>query len=77
MLYQDSFLLMSFIIIKRNNSTKGNPCITVSNQSINCIPLAPPAIHFSLPQICGSGKNGAMPNVRQSNMVNFQSLVVS
>ncbi len=37
------------------------------------MPAAPPATHRSLPQTCGSGKNGARPNVRLTRRRNFQS----
>lgn len=60
--------------IKRIKSINGKPWNTTSNQSMKTIPLAPPRIHFSLPQIWGSGKNGANPRVRQSKIINFQLL---
>lgn len=50
----------------RMSKIKGNPCITISNQSAGCIPEAPPKIHFNFPHICGSGKKGAKPRVRQA-----------
>jgi hypothetical protein len=37
------------------------------------MPTPPPAIHLSLPQICGSGKKGASPRVRHPNRIIFQS----
>lgn len=43
------------------NRIQGVPCIKTSNQSIPVIPIAPPFIHFSFPQICGSGTKGANP----------------
>jgi hypothetical protein len=35
-------------------------------QFINGMCFAPPAIHFSFPQMWGSGKKGANPNVNES-----------
>ncbi len=37
------------------------------------MPFAPPAIHRIFPKICGSGKNGAKPNIRQSRIIMRQS----
>jgi len=37
------------------------------------MPFAPPAIHLIFPNICGSGKKGAKPNVRQSRIIKRQS----
>lgn len=43
---------------------------------MGCMPTAPPQIHLSLPQMCGSGKNGASPMVRHAKSTNFQSLMI-
>lgn len=47
--------------------SQGAPCINASPQSSGCMPVAPPKIHFNLPQICGSGAKGASPNVNATS----------
>ena len=64
-------------MIKRNNKINGKPCSTTSNQSLAPIPMAPPAIHLSFPQIWGSGKNGAKPRVKHKSRTIFQLFINS
>ena len=54
----------SLYTIKPISRNHGVPCMMKSNQSRVFIPTAPPMIHFTFPNICGSGKNGARPRVR-------------
>ncbi len=42
---------------------------------MGCIPTAPPMIHLIFPKRCGSGKNGASPNVRLAIDHSFQLLM--
>lgn len=56
----------SFKRIETNKNNHGDPWSKTSNQSIIFISFAPPAIHFSLPQMWGSGEKGAKPNVREA-----------
>ena len=37
------------------------------------MPFAPPDIHLIFPQMCGSGKKGAKPKVRQSKIATLMS----
>ena len=71
-----NYLINDIILILaiRISKTKGRLCNTISNQSLGAIPEAPPATHFSLPQRCGSGKNGAIPRVRHPKIMIFQLL---
>ena len=38
------------------------------------MPIAPPKTQRILPMTCGSGKKGAKPKVKQSNIISFQLL---
>ena len=74
----DPFQFLTFAInfssISRIKSKKGKPCNSTSNQSIGFMPVDPPNIHLSLPQIWGSGKKGASPKLRHKRMIIFQLL---
>ncbi len=71
------YFAFSFKKINLKSKRKGKPCNKTSNQSIGDIPLAPPMIHFNLPQIWGSGKNGAKPKVRHKRSTIFQLFIIS
>ncbi len=65
---------LNSIIPKRIARIHGNPWKSKSPQSISFIPTAPPATHLILPQMCGSGTNGANPKVAQTIRTVFQEL---
>lgn len=71
------YFAFSFKKINLKSKRNGKPCNKTSNQSIGAIPLAPPMIHFNLPKIWGSGKNGAKPKVRHKMSTIFQLFIIS
>jgi len=66
-------LLLRYANNHNTSNNQGSPCRNESNQSMACIPFAPPAIHFTFPKIWGSGVNGAKPMVKHPRAINLMS----